>query len=368
MKLTSTLAFLLLMGLYACSENDVLPNENKANESLAVLKLMQKVCDWQLQNPSERINESNEMWERAVFYLGVMATYHSTQEQKYQEAALNWGKENDFKLGPRRTHGDDQVIGQLYLELYDNYHDPKLIEDVAIVFDNMMNYSWSGKKVWNWCDGLFMAPPVLSHLAKVTQNQQYLVYMDSLWHDTYEMLYDEEYQLFYRDNRYIDTVDVSGKKIFWSRGNGWVIAGIARVLDQLPKSHPSYEKYLQVYLEMAQSISLLQRPNGFWTSNLLDANIYPDPETSGTAFFTYAFAWGVNQGYLDEQIYLPVIKRAWLGMISAVNEKGRLGYVQQPWHEPGPVYAEGHQEYGTGGFLLAASEYYEYLATKETAD
>ncbi|WP_277487261.1 glycoside hydrolase family 88/105 protein [Catalinimonas alkaloidigena] len=344
--------------LTGCSDEKI----EKSTKLQEVADIMKKVSDWQLNNPVERINDVSEMWERSVFYIGLMATYRTTKDERYKNIVLDWCISNEYKLGPRRTHGDDHVIGQIYLELYEEYQDPAMIEDIVSVFDDMMMYNWSGRQVWNWCDGLFMAPPVLSHLAKLTQQHQYITYMDSLWWDTYEALFDTDDQLFYRDNRYIDTLDVNGKKIFWSRGNGWVIAGIVRLLNHLPKTHPTYERYLDVYLKMANSIALRQGIDGLWKTNLLDPNRYPISETSGTAFFTYAFAWGVNQGYLHKNIYLPLIDKAWVGMLALINEEGRLGYVQQPWHEPGPVYVEGHQEYGTGAFLLAASEYYNLLA------
>ncbi|MEK6477763.1 glycoside hydrolase family 88 protein [Catalinimonas sp. 4WD22] len=349
--------FFLVVG---CSDEQV----EKSAKVQEVVDIMRKVSDWQLNNPVERINDASETWERAVFYIGLMATYHTTQDEMYKNIVLDWCLSNNYKLGPRRTHGDDHVIGQIYLELYEEYRDPAMIEDVVSVFDYMMTYSWKGRRVWNWCDGLFMAPPVLSHLAKLTHQDQYLTYMDSLWWDTYEELYDTEDQLFYRDNRYIDTLDINNKKIFWSRGNGWVIAGIVRLLNHLPRTHPTYEKYLDVYLRLANSIALRQGDDGLWKSNLLDSTRYPISETSGTAFFTYAFAWGVNKGYLNKNIYLPIIENSWQGLLASINEEGRLGYVQQPWDQPGPVYVDGHQEYGTGAFLLAASEYIK-LASRE---
>lgn len=345
----------LLYFITACKEDKLeLPHSE-----YDVLGLMQKVCDWQLAHPVARIDSPAEMWERSVFYIGVMATYHTTHQPKYRDAALHWSQTNQFKIGPRRTHGDDHVIGQVYLELYNIYQDTIIIEDLKRTFDSLMQYSTLGRKVWNWSDGLFMAPPALVHLSNILQTDRYFQYMDMMWWDVHELLYDKEEHLFYRDNRYLDTARVTGKKIFWSRGNGWVLAGLARVINYMKTDEVKKEKYIQLFQEMAHAIAKLQNAEGMWRTDLQDSTLYPYSETSGTAFFTYAFAWGVNQGYLDANEFTPIIRESWRGLVKAVDRNGRLGWVQQPWDRPGPVYADGSQEYGTGAFLLAASEIFK---------
>ncbi len=360
MKNKLAIVTFICLGFLSCT--DKAADSLLKTEANAVVELMKEVCDWQLSNPSERIDDPNEMWERAVFYIGVMSLYDVSGDKKYLSAAYEWSSAQDYKLGPRKFHGDDQVVAQVYLSLYDIYKDGNLLQDTKTTLDSMMrNHSWKGSEVWNWCDGLFMAPPVLAHMSAITKDKAYLVYMDSLWWDTYEMLYDPEQRLFYRDNRYINKLDKEGNKIFWSRGNGWVIAGISRVLNHLPKDHPNYEVYVSLFQEMSESISALQSSDGFWKSNLLDTLVFPEGESSGTAFFVYAFCWGINKGLLSADDFLPVIKNGWNALTSAVDQEGRLGFVQQPWHEPGPVFAEGRYEYGTGAFLLAASEYHKLL-------
>ncbi len=346
------LGTIMAFATVACTDDA--PEINQ--KQIELLAIIRKVCDYQLDNPVARIDGPKKMWERAVFYLGVMATYQATDDNKYLEATQQWSEEQQFKIGPRKLHGDDQVIGQVYLALYDELKNEDLIQDIQASFDSSMEYSWQGRKIWNWCDGLFMAPPALAHLATVTQNTQYLDYMDSLWWDTYELLYDTEENLFYRDARYIDTVNVNGNKIFWSRGNGWAIAGIARVLTYLPPDDLRRVKYKEVFQNMAHAIAIRQDTSGLWTTGLNDSKEFPEPESSGTAFFTYAFAWGVNQNYLERDEFIPVIEHAWNGLVRNINDEGRLGRIQQPWHEPGVVYKDGHQEYGTGAFLMAGQE------------
>ncbi|MEM6843533.1 MAG: glycoside hydrolase family 88 protein [Bacteroidota bacterium] len=343
---------IIVLTVAACADN----TPEIAQEQSALINILRKVCDYQLDSPVARIDGPKKMWERAVFYLGVMATYEVTHDRKYLDATWDWGKKQQFQIGPRKLHGDDQVLGQVYLTLYDEFKNPQMLRDIQASLDSSMLRLWQGRKVWNWCDGLFMAPPTLAHLAKITQNQQYTIYMDSLWWDTYDFLYDTEDHLFYRDARYKDTLNINGNKIFWSRGNGWVIAGITRVLNYLDVHDSRRLKYIQVFQEMAYAIAKRQGADGLWTTGLLDPDEFPESETSGTAFFTYAFAWGVNRGYLDSKLFIPIVENAWNGLLRNISEEGRLGRVQQPWHEPGVVYLDGHQEYGTGAFLMAGRE------------
>ena len=208
--------------LAGCTDPDAL--NPTYGVSKTVPELMRQVCNWQLQHPSDRINDASETWERAVFYTGVMTTYRTTRDTTFLLAARQWSQQHNFETGPRKLHGDDHVIGQVYLELYDEYQDPRMIQDVALTFDNLMQYSQRGKKVWNWCDGLFMAPPALAHLAEVTQNDQYLQYLDTMWWDTHDLLYSQEHHLFFRDNRYLDSARQHRRTLFWSRGQ-WLGAG-----------------------------------------------------------------------------------------------------------------------------------------------
>ncbi len=356
--------YLLVCSLFwvltSCTDRDAIDPAYGTGETIP--GLMRKVCDWQLQHPSARIDHEFKMWERAVFYTGVMATYRTTQDPKYREAALQWSRAHNFETGPRKLHGDDHVIGQVYLELYDEYQDPTMIQDLVNTFDNLMQYSQQGRKVWNWCDGLFMVPPAFAHLAQVTRKDEYLQYMDTMWWDTHNLLYSKENHLFFRDIRYLDSARLHQRTLFWSRGNGWVLGGTVRVLQHMPAEDPRRARYVQLLQEMAAALVPLQREDGLWSPNLLDPTEYPYPETSGTGFFTYAIAWGINEGHLARDTYLPVATKAWNGLVRVVNDQGKLGWVQQPWDRPGIVRADGTYEYGVGAFLLAGSEVFSLLS------
>lgn len=320
---------------------------------------MKKVCDWQLNNPVT-INEKNENdWARAAFYTGVMATYQTTQDEKYLNAAIAWSESFDWKLADRFRHADDHAKGQTYLEIYSLKKDPKMIEDTKNTFDSLILTSRPGREDWWWCDALYMAPPVLARLAAATGDKKYLDYLNTMFWDTYDFLYDKEENLFYRDKSYFNKKTPSGKKTFWARGNGWVMGGTVRVLQYLPKDNPEYNRYVTLLKSMAASVKKIQGKDGLWRPSLLDENEVPHPETSGSAFFCYALTWGINNGILDKKEYLPVVQKAWKGLNTYVTPEGKLQWVQPIGAAPDKVTIDNNQEYGSGAYLLAASELYK---------
>ncbi len=176
-----------------------------------------------------------------------------------------------------------------------------------------------------------------------------------MWWKTTDYLYDKNEHLYYRDSRFF------GQKIFWSRGNGWVLAGLARVLQNMPADYPERPRYVALLREMSARIAALQQSDGYWRTSLLDAKAYPLPETSGTAFFVYALAWGVNEGLLDRAPYEPVIRKGWSALVRAVHPDGMLGFVQRIGDQPGSTSSSTTEIYGSGAFLLAASEVYRLI-------
>lgn len=327
-----------------------------------VSTVMKKVCDWQLQN-RVALNERNENdWARAAFYTGVMATYRTTQAKKYLDAAIAWSEACDWKLAKRLRHADDHARGQTFLEIYEIMKEPTMIADVKSTFDSLIVDPKPGREDWWWCDALFMAPPVLARLAAATGDNRYLKFLNTMFWDTHDFLYDKEEHLFFRDQSYFDKKTPNGSKTFWARGNGWVMAGTVRVLQYLPKDDPFRDRYVALLQEMAAAIKRIQGEDGLWRPSLLDAKEVPHPETSGSSFFCYALAWGINNGLLSRDEYLPVVKRAWQGLNSWVTAEGKLRWVQPIGAAPDKVTMDNYQEYGSGAFLLAGSEIYRLNA------
>lgn len=324
-------------------------------------KAMRKVGDWELQRSRSYFSQD---WTFAALYAGFMAASKTLPDAGYKDAMLGVGKKFDWKLGPRLTHADDQAIGQTYLELYEEDRSPAMIQPTREQFNQIMKLPDDpAKPVWWWCDALFMAPTVWARLSKETGDKAYLDYMDREWWITSGLLYDEKEHLYFRDATFFTKTQENGKKIFWSRGNGWVMGGLARVLDAMPQNYPSRAKYVQQFKEMAARIATLQQPDGLWSPGLLDAKQYSLPEVSGSAFFVYALAWGVDRGILDKKTYLPVIKKGWKGLLSHVFEDGRLGCIQPIGAAPGDFKETSSYVYGVGAFLLAGSELH-HLAEK----
>jgi len=317
---------------------------------------MSRVFAWQVANPVDLNLKNNNLWARAAFYTGIMSAYRATGDKRYLEQAVKWASERHWKLGDRPRHADDQALGQTYLELYLLEKDPEKIASTKATLDAMIADPKPGREDWWWCDALFMAPPVLARLYTATKDEKYVKFLDTMWWDTTDFLFDPTENLYYRDKNYIGKPNAHGKKVFWARGNGWVMAGTVRVLQHLPKNDPSRKRYIELLQKMAAAVSKVQGADGLWRPSLLDPLEAPVPETSSSGFFCYALLWGINNGYLDRKTYEPAVKKAWAGLNTAVHEDGKLGWVQPIGAAPASVTFDMNQEYGSGAFLLAGSE------------
>jgi rhamnogalacturonyl hydrolase YesR len=330
----------------------------------AVLSAMERVADWQLANPSKHRPDD---WTQAVGYNGIMALANISGSSKYRDAMIAMGEKNNWNLGPNHYHADDHIVGQTYAELYLQTHDPKMIAPMRASFDDILANRRTGtleftvkgnQDRWSWCDALYMAPPAWLRLWSITGDQRYLDFAISEWWTTSDYLYDKEEHLYFRDSNYFDKREANGKKVYWSRGNGWVMGGLVRVLQYLPENHPERPRFIQQYKDMAAKLLTLQQPDGLWRASLLDPATYPMKESSGSALYAYAFAWGVNQGLLDAKAFKPAVQKAWTALVANVQPDGKLTHVQPIGLAP-KVFDDNLTEvYGVGGFLLAGSEVY----------
>ncbi len=290
----------------------------------------------------------------------------------YYEPLRKIAEEEGWKLGDRLFHGDDHIVGQMYLTFYGMDKDPDMIDHTIRQFNQILVANPSGSLEflgdsirgvgracqlrWCWCDALFMSPQTWIMLTLATGDEQYMAYADKEFWATTEYLKDPDYNLYYRDSRYFTQQDEEGNKIFWARGNGWVYAGLVNILRILPPDHPSYPQYVQLFKDMSSTIANLQHDNGYWSPSLLDKSPNPTPETSGSGFMTYGLAWGVNNGHLDAETYKPVVKKGWQALVDAVADDGKLGWVQPVGAGPDSVLETDSQLYGVGAFLLAAAQ------------
>jgi rhamnogalacturonyl hydrolase YesR len=332
----------------------LLANLSPALRRPAVAAAMRKVGDWQLERAQPYFNRD---WTFAALYAGYMAAAHTLPEPRYETAMLNMGNRFNWTTGPRKAHADDQAIAQTYLGLFRDYREPRMIIPTEAQFTDLMTQPDNpAKPLWWWCDALFMAPPVWARLYGVTHDVAYLNYMDHEWWITSNLLYDPQEHLFFRDATFLSRHEANGQKLFWSRGNGWVMAGLARVLEEMPDSYPTRPKYIDQFQQMAARVARLQGQDGLWRPGLLDAQAYPLPEVSGSAFFVYALAWGINHHILKRSTYLPVVAKGWQGLLQHVYDDGRLGCIQPIGAAPGDYSPTSSYVYGVGAFLLAGSE------------
>ncbi|WP_308198911.1 glycoside hydrolase family 88 protein [Chitinophaga sedimenti] len=149
--------------------------------------------------------------------------------------------------------------------------------------------------------------------------------------------------------------------MFWGRGNGWVIAGLAMVLNDLPKDYKTRAKFEQQFREMSYKFKSLQQGDSLWTSNLLDPGEHPRGESSCSALALYGLAWGINAGVLSRDVFGPVVEKGWARLSQNVSAAGKLGYVQKVSDGPGAFGPEDTQIYAAGAYLMAGCEMYKYL-------
>lgn len=314
------------------------------------------------------------IWTRGVYYEGLMALYAIDEQQKYYDYAVQWGQKHNWGLrnGITGRDADDQCCGQTYIDLYLIDKQPERIKDIKACIDNMVHSDQ--KDDWSWIDAMQMAMPVFVRLGVIYNDTSYFrkmydLYSVTKYHHGGKGLYNSEDHLWWRDKDFVPPYkEPNGEDCYWSRGNGWVIAALVRTLELLPKSDPHYTEYLQDFKDMCAALMKVQREDGFWNVSLHDPTHFGGKETSGTALFTYGFAWGVNNGVLDKKTCQPIVVKAWNAMVKeAVHPNGFLGYVQGSGKEPKDgqpvIYTSmpDFEDYGLGCFLLAGSEVYKLV-------
>lgn len=358
--------------------NSITSNVSRAREATEVKSLILKVNDlWQEEHPAEE----TPFWHRAAYHTGNMEAYKLTGESRYLDYSLRWAEHNNWQgatevdrsfwrydYGETPEHvlfGDWQICFQTYADLYNILPEDRRIARAREVMEYEMS---TGKNdYWWWADGLYMVMPVMTKLYGITGDQSYLdkLYEFLLYSDS--IMLDAETGLYYRDARYVYPGHKSacGGKDFWARGDGWVIAGLAKVLQDLPADWEHRDFFVEKFQKMASMVVSCQRKEGHWTRSMLDPDMAPGYETSGTAFFTYALQWGVNSGLLKGQKFQKAADKGWKYLSSiALQKSGHVGYVQPIGDRAIPgqtLNANSTADFGVGAFLLAACERVKYL-------
>ncbi len=339
---------------------------NKLFNKKQIKSTMEKVAKWQLAHPKHKTCD----WTNGALYAGMFAAWETTKSKEVYNSMINMGEDAGWAPCPRWYNADDIAISQTYIDLYRKEKRQEMIQPTIDMLDQFISNPYPVNEIneikvikWWWCDALFMAPPVMVKMGITTGNDEYLIKNDIYFKECYDLLYNKEEQLFARDLNYViknnekDIYEKNGEKIFWSRGNGWVMGGLVRILKELPKDYPQRPFYELLFKDMAAKILQIQQTDGLWRASLLDPDSYPGGEVSGSGFFCYALAWGINNKLLDRKQYLPAVEKTWIALNTCVNKEGKVGWVQPIGANPRKGFnAESWEVYGTGAFLLAASE------------
>jgi unsaturated rhamnogalacturonyl hydrolase len=351
----------------------------KKNELLQIIQTVNNY--WQKANPVH----GRAFWDNAAYHTGNMEAYVLTKDEAYKNYCEAWSVKNQwqgakstnkaewkFNYGEKDEYvlfGDWQICFQTYIDLYNLQPQEEKIARAKEV----MNYqvSTSENKYWWWADGLYMVMPVMTKMYKLTGDKIYLDKLYEYYSYANSIMYDDEEKIYYRDAKYVypKHKSANGKKDFWARGNGWVFAGLAKVLQDLPKDDAHYNEYVEKFKGMAAALKKQQQSEGHWTRSILDTAHAPGYETSGTAFFTYAYLWGMNNGYLNKAEYTSVALKGW-GYLKniAMQPDGKIGYVQPIGERaiPGQVVDKNSTaNFGVGAFLLAACEMVRFANVKK---
>lgn len=376
MNWTKNIAIIAIVLVFtACAGKKYAIDQVDKEEVLASIRLVNTY--WQTNNKPQHW----AFWDEAAYHTGNMAAYEVTKDSAALNYSVLWADYNQWK-GAKSSNredwkynygegddyvlfGDWQICFQTYIDLYHLHPDEVRIHRAKEVMEYQM--STLVNDYWWWADGLYMVMPVMTKLYNVTKNHSYLDKLNTYFRYADSLMFDQDAHLYYRDGKYLfpKHKSTNGKRDFWARGDGWVLAGLAKVLADLPKDYKHRPFFEQRFQQLAKAVADAQQPEGYWTRSLLDAEHAPGPETSGTAFFTYGLLWGVNNGYLNAAEYLPVIDRSWRYLQDiALQADGSVGYVQPIGEKaiPGQVVDQNSTtNFGVGAYLLAATELYKYL-------
>ncbi|MDG6099927.1 hypothetical protein EXU34_20920 [Alteromonas sp. ZYF713] len=353
-----------------------------------VMAQMEKVANWQIARTQHMTHvgraragsEAYGRWIQGAFYKGLTKLAERSDNPFYETWIGYVGNAHNWKMGKVKYFADDHVIGQTNLWYYRRHKNEEALAPVKETFDwlieqapdnslefvadrnkdNVHNCQWR----WCWADALFMGPPVLFELSAITGDSKYADYAHKEFQATIDYLQDPKTKLLFRDSRYFDKKGKFGEQVFWSRGMGWVYAGVVHALENLPDDHQYRSYYESLYQELTVAIVKLQKQDGAWPMSLLAGEKYPEPETSGTAFFTYGITWGINNDLLDKRTYLPKAVKGWQVLSSAVHPDGKFGWVQGVNEKPDVVTKDDSQLFGVGAFLLAGSAMYDFLTAQ----
>jgi len=331
-----------------------------------IIQNMKRVADYELAHPSVHYSKNDTYnypsgWVPSTFYLSLLPLYEATNDVKYKEVVEAWTKKVNYKCAPRVVNPDDMICGQTFLDYYKYEKKEEIVADLVVRLDTLMAIYHEKNSNWRSSNTLFMGPPVFMAAGDILNEPKYIDYADNLFWGSHHALFDPKENLFYRDTKSRKKYAARKQKSFWSRGNGYVLAALARIIPHI-EDRRRKDKYIGLFEKMAVRIGDLQQSNGLWTSDLINSDKTPNKETSGSALNVYALTWGINNGILSSEKFTPIVKKGWNALNDCVNEQtGMLGFVQPIGAAPGNTQEDITMSYGAMGFILAGTEMLELV-------
>ena len=233
MKRLIIYSILSIVAIYSYGQNSF----NKTD----IKSIMKSVADWQIANPAKGNEHDDLNWTYAALYMGMIdwaeLTEKEDKDSSYYEWLMKIGRRNAWQVGKYMYHADHIAVGQVFLDMYQKYHDRNMWLPTLARTEFVINHpsastleldyrNMASLERWSWCDALFMAPPVYAKMYMLTDDWKYIEFMNREYKATYDYLFDKEEKLFYRDHRYFNQKEANGTKVFWGRGNGWVLGGL----------------------------------------------------------------------------------------------------------------------------------------------
>ncbi len=318
----------------------------------------------------------SHIWTRGVYYEGLMALYEIYPDPTYYDYAYTWADFHKwgFRHGDTDRNADDYCCAQTYIDLCRLDGKVERLRHTKALVNMLVNTPQT--QDWYWVDAIQMGMPVLAKMYADTKDKRIGEKMWQMYAATRNEigggLFSEKHGLWYRDADFVPPYKESnGQPCFWSRGNGWAMATLVRVLMEIPQDDAHRQAYVNDFVAMAKGIAKCQRKDGFWNASLLCEENYGGMEATGTSLFVYSLAWGIRTGILPEKEYKNIMLKAWEGLYNnCIRKNGSLAYVQGTGSKPSdgqPATATStpdFEDYGIGCFLLAASEVYK-ISTPE---
>ncbi len=332
----------------------------------SITAIMRKVAQYRLSHGVNSLGDwfaSGTNWDAGAYMTGICGLYRRTNDKQYLDSIVKFG--TGVNWTPASSNPDNECCAQTFCESYmfaadttKKYMYQPWLDRVTADF---ITHSPSGRSYWYWCDALYMAPPGLAMIAYITGQTRILDSLYKCWWDDAQVIYSDTFHLYWRDPGYKPPkLAANGKPIFWAPGEAWVLGGQARILKYTPVNFHGRDSMITQFRDQLTAVAALQQGDGLWTTSLLDSVQFPIHETSSTAFFCFAMAWGINNRLLDSVTFTPPMRKAWSGLVRNIASNGMLMYCQTVTQEPGnDMYDNYSSSEGEGALLLAGEEMYK---------